>query len=44
MLTTSPHPDPEGKALGAAMSNVINEAGITPGDVSYINAHGIDSI
>ena len=33
-------PDPEGKALGAAMSNVINEAGITPGDVSYINAHG----
>ena len=33
-------PDPEGKALGAAMSNVINEAGITSGDVSYINAHG----
>ena len=33
-------PDPEGKALGAAMLNVINEAGITPGDVSYINAHG----
>ena len=33
-------PDPEGKALGAAMSNVIKEAGITPDDVSYINAHG----
>ena len=33
-------PDPEGKALGSAMLNVINEAGITPGDVSYINAHG----
>ncbi len=33
-------PDPEGKALGAAMTNVINEAGITPEDVSYINAHG----
>ncbi|MDC0497524.1 beta-ketoacyl-ACP synthase II, partial [bacterium] len=33
-------PDPEGKALGAAMSNAIEEAGITPADVSYINAHG----
>lgn len=33
-------PDPEGKALGAAMTNVIKEAGITPEDVSYINAHG----
>ncbi|MGB0333817.1 MAG: beta-ketoacyl-ACP synthase II [Opitutales bacterium] len=33
-------PDPEGKALGAAMTNVIKEAGITPQDVSYINAHG----
>ena len=33
-------PDPEGKALGAAMLNVVNEAGITPEDVSYINAHG----
>jgi 3-oxoacyl-[acyl-carrier-protein] synthase II len=33
-------PDPEGKALGAAMTNVIKEAGIKPDDVSYINAHG----
>lgn len=33
-------PDPEGKALSAAMANVIKEAGITPEDVSYINAHG----
>lgn len=33
-------PDPEGKALGAAMNNVIEEAGITGADVSYINAHG----
>ena len=33
-------PDPEGKALGAAMTNVIKEAGITANDVSYINAHG----
>lgn len=33
-------PDPEGKALSAAMNNAIKEAGITPEDVSYINAHG----
>ena len=33
-------PDPEGKALGAAMANAIGEAGLTPEDVSYINAHG----
>lgn len=33
-------PDPEGKALGAAMTNVVKEAGIRPGDVSYVNAHG----
>jgi len=33
-------PDPEGKALGAAMRNVVKEAGITAEDVSYINAHG----
>ncbi len=33
-------PDPEGKALGAAMSKVVREAGLEPTDVSYINAHG----
>ena len=33
-------PDPEGKALGAAMRNVVKEAGIEASDVSYINAHG----
>lgn len=33
-------PDPEGKALGKAMSNVLAEAGIEASDVSYINAHG----
>ncbi len=33
-------PDPEGKALGAAMKNVVKEAGIEASDVSYINAHG----
>jgi 3-oxoacyl-[acyl-carrier-protein] synthase II len=33
-------PDPEGKALGTAMRNVVEEAGIQAEDVSYINAHG----
>ena len=33
-------PDPEGKALGAAICSVVNEANIQPEDVSYINAHG----
>ncbi|MEC7274654.1 MAG: beta-ketoacyl synthase N-terminal-like domain-containing protein, partial [Verrucomicrobiota bacterium] len=33
-------PDPEGKALGAAICSVVNQADIQPEDVSYINAHG----
>lgn len=33
-------PDPEGKALGAAMSNVLVEAKVAHSEVSYINAHG----
>lgn len=33
-------PDPEGKALGAAITKVIKQAGLQPEDVSYINAHG----
>ncbi|HAV12061.1 MAG TPA: beta-ketoacyl-[acyl-carrier-protein] synthase II [Opitutae bacterium] len=33
-------PDPEGKALGAAITKVVKEAGLQPEDVSYINAHG----
>lgn len=33
-------PDPEGKALGAAITKVIQQAGLQPEDVSYINAHG----
>ena len=35
---TSPSPDGEGGAR--AMTNAIKEAGITPEDVTYINAHG----
>jgi 3-oxoacyl-[acyl-carrier-protein] synthase II len=33
-------PDPEGKALGKAMRNVVDEAGLKVEDVDYINAHG----
>jgi len=33
-------PDPEGKALGAAISKVVKDAGFTPDSVDYINAHG----
>ncbi len=33
-------PDPEGKGLGMAMTRALKAAGLTPGDVDYINAHG----
>ncbi|MFW2488497.1 beta-ketoacyl-ACP synthase II [Clostridium chromiireducens] len=33
-------PDPEGTGAARAMKDAIQEAGITPEDVSYINAHG----
>lgn len=33
-------PDPEGKALSCAISDVVQEAGLQSEDVSYINAHG----
>ncbi len=35
---TSPHPD--GFGASYAMENALNDAGITPGKVNYINAHG----
>ena len=35
---TSPHPEGEGAAK--AMKDAIDEAGIKPEDISYINAHG----
>ncbi len=33
-------PDPEGTGAGAAMQAAIGDAGLTPTDVDYINAHG----
>jgi len=33
-------PDPEGKGAGKAMSLAVEQAGIDPSDVDYINAHG----
>ncbi|WP_238915392.1 beta-ketoacyl-ACP synthase II [Clostridium sp. YIM B02555] len=33
-------PDPEGTGAARAMKEAIQEAGITTGEVSYINAHG----
>jgi 3-oxoacyl-[acyl-carrier-protein] synthase-1 len=33
-------PDPEGDGLGRAMEAAISEAGISPFEVDYINAHG----
>lgn len=33
-------PSPDGSGAASAMKQAIEEAGITPADVSYINAHG----
>lgn len=33
-------PEPEGKGAEAAMRNALNNAGINPEEVNYINAHG----
>ncbi|MBD3304747.1 beta-ketoacyl-ACP synthase II [candidate division KSB3 bacterium] len=33
-------PDPEAKGVSLCMQNAINDAGVAPEDVSYINAHG----
>jgi 3-oxoacyl-[acyl-carrier-protein] synthase II len=37
-------PDPEGEGGAEAMRKAIEEAGITPGEVSYINAHGTSTL
>lgn len=34
------HPHPDGKGAKQAMENALNEASITPSEISYINAHG----
>jgi len=33
-------PDPEGRGASRAMQWALDDAGVTPGDVDYINAHG----
>lgn len=33
-------PDPDGKGAISCMENVLDDAGLTPGDVQYVNAHG----
>ncbi|HIE12332.1 MAG TPA: beta-ketoacyl-[acyl-carrier-protein] synthase II [Desulfotomaculum sp.] len=33
-------PDPEGSGAAKAMERALADAGLTPGEVSYINAHG----
>lgn len=33
-------PDPEGKGLSLSMSRALKSAGVEPGDIDYINAHG----
>jgi 3-oxoacyl-[acyl-carrier-protein] synthase II len=34
------HPDPEGKGIARAMTQALEMAGVAPGSVDYVNAHG----
>jgi 3-oxoacyl-(acyl-carrier-protein) synthase len=37
-------PDPDGKALGKAVKNVLEMAEVNPGEVDYINPHGTSTL
>jgi len=37
-------PDPDGKALGKAVKDVLEMAGVHPGEVDYINPHGTSTL
>jgi 3-oxoacyl-[acyl-carrier-protein] synthase II len=39
---TAPHP--EGRGVRAAMRGALEDAGLTPADVGYINAHGTSTV
>jgi 3-oxoacyl-(acyl-carrier-protein) synthase len=35
------HPDPAGRGLARAIASALARAGVSPGDLDYINAHGV---
>jgi 3-oxoacyl-[acyl-carrier-protein] synthase II len=37
-------PDPDGDGMARVMQAAIRDAGLTPGDVDYINAHGTSTV
>lgn len=37
-------PDPQGRSVRAAMRGALADAGLTPSDVDYVNAHGTSTV